>query len=323
MLTGLQHDICEVVLRCMAKSPTDRYQSGSELAGVLERLAERACNRCDETLASVPTEAITRSGASPASTGAVTISLGKPTVSSALLPGVRRKSYELEFQNAASSQVELRLAASADEIDFELPERVPIASNESATVAVRLSPRRRRWRGDTRLLPFNVTAGEFKDRPERWAPYAGGALFSVAGVVFALMISLGGGDGGEGAEGPPPPVRPTQQAGATNAIRCRSSSVPSTRWTVSVTSMATRATWSRPSVLDHVAASCPPSVRSFASPTSRSTTVCCEVPRALSRSPSSTLMMATTSGGWSTTDWNFLGLEFPGVGAARSLIDDL
>ena len=45
--------------------------------------------------------------------------------------------------------------------------------------------------------PPLVIAGEFEDRPERWAPYAGGTVFSIALVAVAAILLIGG------AQGPP------------------------------------------------------------------------------------------------------------------------
>ena len=122
-LAGLPPEIVDAVLRCMAKDPADRYPTASELAGVLEQLAARATTRGDEPFASRPTEAITSGATRGTDTGAVTISLGGAAVRPAFLPRARRNLYELAFQNAGPQPIELRLAASAEAVEIDLPER--------------------------------------------------------------------------------------------------------------------------------------------------------------------------------------------------------
>jgi hypothetical protein len=97
-LAALPVEISDAVLRCLAKDPAERHQSASELAGVLEQLAERAATRGDEPL---PTEAITVAAAQRADTGAITISLGEVEMSPSFLPGARKNSFELALRNAA------------------------------------------------------------------------------------------------------------------------------------------------------------------------------------------------------------------------------
>ena len=208
-LAGLPPEIAEVVARCMAKSPADRHQSASELAGVLEHLAEQSAGRGDRAATQAVTEAMEPGAPEPADTGAMTIALGPATPRGSFLPGRRSRSYEIAFRNDGDETLELRLEATGSEetLAFSLPDRVAVAPHDSAAVTVQIQPRRRRWRGPPESHQFQVAAspwgggppllvsGEFEDRAQRWVPYAGTALFSVGlvGVVLALMSVLGGG----------------------------------------------------------------------------------------------------------------------------------
>ena len=208
-LAALPPEIAEVVARCMAKSPADRYQSASELAGVLEHLAEQSAERGDRAAPQAVTEAIAPGEPEPADTGAMTIVLGPATPRGSFLPGRRSRSYEIAFRNDGDETLELRLEATGSEetLAFSLPDRVAVGPHDSAAVTVQIQPRRRRWRWPPESHQFQVAAspggggppllvsGEFEERAERWVPYAGTALFSVAlvGVVLALMSVLGGG----------------------------------------------------------------------------------------------------------------------------------
>ena len=202
-LAGLPADVRDALARCMEKDPAERYQSASDLAGVFEHLAAAASERGYEALDLEPTVAVTGTEAPPADAGAVTITVSPGQLRPTFVPGASKNRYDLEFRNSGDRPIEFSLAASndTDTLEFQLPARVTIPSEETATVTLEIRPRRRRWRGGTRSHSFSVSAsasgggppiivsGEFEDRPERWAPVAGGALFSLA--ALALLMTIG------------------------------------------------------------------------------------------------------------------------------------
>ncbi len=210
-LAALPSAVVNVVLRCMAKSPADRPQSASELAGLLEHLSEQSAARGDEAVEIAATEVLERDARRPEDTSTVSITLGEPSVSGRFLRAGRGSSYELVLRNDGDETVEFRLEATNGEgtVAFSLPDRVAVQPHDAGTVSIGVKPRRRRWRGESESHPFRISAsdgrsgppivvsGEFEDRPERWVPVAGAAFFSVAaiGIVFAALSFLGGGEG--------------------------------------------------------------------------------------------------------------------------------
>ena len=99
-LLGLPAAVIEAVARCMEKDPEERFQSASELAGVLEHLAEESTRRDDPALMRTTTEALSpAAGASATST--VALSLGAPVSRRQLLPRARLTRYDLTLRNYA------------------------------------------------------------------------------------------------------------------------------------------------------------------------------------------------------------------------------
>ena len=208
-LASLPATVAEVVERCLAKAPEDRFQSASELAGVLEHLAQEAAERGDRAPELARTEALAPGGRPTAVTEMLALELGPPAVRRRLLPRMSRTSYALTLRNDADAPVDIELATTDVEntCTFSVPERVLVGAHETTTVSLEVTPRRRRWRGVRETRRFSVAAsaggggpsltvdGEFVDRPEGSLPYAGGTLFAVAllAVVVTLMAVLGGG----------------------------------------------------------------------------------------------------------------------------------
>ena len=210
-LAALPSAVVEMVLRCMAKSPADRPQSASELAGLLERLSEQSAARGDEAVEIAGTEVLERDERRPGDTSTVSITLDSPSVGGRFLRAGRGSSYELVLRNDGDETVEFRLEATNGEetVAFSMPDRVAVQPHDAETVSIDVKPRRRRWWGESESHPFHISAsdgtggppivvsGEFEERPERWVPVAEAAFFSVAAiaVVFAALSFLGGREG--------------------------------------------------------------------------------------------------------------------------------
>ncbi len=206
-LAAIDAETRDLVLRCLAKDPADRFQTASDLAGELERLASRKPTQADDVTV-VTTEVLTVDQDAPSAgdSAALTLSLNPSEMRHRFLPAGRENSFELILNNASAHPVELQLTASADSdtVEFTLPARVAVASHDHETVTIDVRPRRRRWRGKTESIPFElsvdgdgdgaatVVTGEFQDRPDRRPSYVGGAAFSVVALTFAMFALIGG-----------------------------------------------------------------------------------------------------------------------------------
>ncbi len=216
-LLGLPAGVIEAVARCMEKDPEARFQSASELAGVLEHLAEESAQRGDAALMRTTTEALSpAAGASATST--FTLSLGPPVSRRRLPPRARLTRYDLTLRNYGARAIALQLAADDRDgnCEISIPELVVVPPQAETTVSVAVAPRRRRWRGKPEVREFRVSAfqagqesplvatGEFEDRPNRPSPVAaGGAIFSLAIIGLIAVFFGGGGGSGDGQNGQP------------------------------------------------------------------------------------------------------------------------
>ncbi len=210
-LSALPAAVIEAVARCMEKDQDARFQSASELAGVLEHLAEGVAEGVEAL--SLPQTEVLAPGRAPtrATTMALTVTmeLGPPSVRRRFIPRMSLTGYDLVFRNSSDQPVELDLEASDSEetCSFALPAHVSVPARGGTTVGLTVAPQRRRLRGDRRLRQFSVTAsggeggpplnavGEFDDRPEGLLPYAAppALMLTVAGVLFTFLTFTGGG----------------------------------------------------------------------------------------------------------------------------------
>ena len=212
-LLGLPAAMIEAVARCMEKDPEARFQSASELAGVLEHLAEESAERGDPALMRTTTEALS-SAAGASATSTFTLSLGPPVSRQHLLPRARLTRYDLTLSNYGAQAIALQLAADDRDggCEIAMPELVVVPPQAETTVSVAVVPRRRRWRGKRERREFRVSAfqagqesplvatGEFEDRPDRLSPVAaGGAIFSLA-IIGLVAVFFGGGGGSGGGQ---------------------------------------------------------------------------------------------------------------------------
>lgn len=214
-LSALPAAVIEAVARCLEKDQDARFQSASELAGVLEHLADGVAQGVEAL--SLPQTEVLAPGRAPtrATTMALTVTmeLGPPSMRRRFAPRMSLTGYDLVFRNSSDEPVELDLEASDTEetCSFALPDRVSVPARGGTTVGLTVTPRRRRLRGDRQLRQFDVTAsggegapplsavGEFDDRPEGLLPYAAPPVLAVAvvGVLFAFMTFTGGGGGSD------------------------------------------------------------------------------------------------------------------------------
>jgi serine/threonine-protein kinase len=166
-LQGLPQAVIETIGRCMEKDPNLRFQSASELAGVLEHLAEGVAAGLDAI--TMPETEILQPGAVPVMPGTsartmplvVTMDLGMPQVRRALLPRTGRTTYDLTFRNNSDQPVELDLQAmdAEDTCAITLPDGVTVPARSGTTVTMSVVPAERRIRGDRQLRQFSVRVG--------------------------------------------------------------------------------------------------------------------------------------------------------------------
>lgn len=204
-LAGLDEEIIEVVARLMEKDPDQRYQTASELAGVLEHLATQAAARGDVALDVDETEALGPGGTGV--TSALTMMLEPNGRSRRFVPRGVVTNYELVLHNDAPQSLVLHLSADdpSDSCQIEVPNTVVVPPAADTAITISVVPRRKRWWGAREARPFEVTAsgedggpplvvrGEFEDRPQGLVPAAGGAMFSVSLMVVAILALFGNG----------------------------------------------------------------------------------------------------------------------------------
>ena len=208
-LAGFRPEVVEMVRRCTEKEPEARYQSASELAGVLEHLAGDESDSADAATGAADATVIEPSNS------ALALTVGPPRVRR--VPFQRQGSvrYELTLRNAGTEAAAVRLEAADrdDSCTFSLNEFVLVPPRADTAVSLTVTPSARRWRGETIVREFQVSvfqeghrlplvaAGEFEDRPvlspSRSWPVAGAAGVAIALVaLFAVFAS-----GGEPADG--------------------------------------------------------------------------------------------------------------------------
>ncbi len=206
-LGGLAPEIVDVVARCLDKDPAARFQTASELAGVLEHLSLDAARRRDRPVQAEATELLKPAGT--ADTSLITMALEPRGTRRRFIPRASSTRYELVLRNDADEVVGLELDASdpADACAISLARVVALPAHAETTVEIDVAPRRRRWLGERELRPFRVTAtgaggvggppvvavGEFEDRPQGLLTVAGGAIFSLALIgLIAVVFTAGG-----------------------------------------------------------------------------------------------------------------------------------
>jgi hypothetical protein len=197
-------------------------------------------------IVSLPSGAVSPAEASP--------TFGKPEVAPALQMQLRRLSaldssaeYELEFHNNGEQAVTLILSSASDQdrLRIRLPDSLTLPGTSGGNLAVRVSPRRRRWLGGKRRSRFMLIAslggggagappltaeGEFEDQPSKAPLFAGGGIFGFAALGLLALLALGGGGGHAALD-----ATPTATA---TLVPATSTSVPPTETPVPPTATA-------------------------------------------------------------------------------------
>jgi Protein kinase domain len=203
-LHDLPSSVINLIQRCLHRDPDQRLQTASEL---IQALDDPSRVQPIEVAAAPP----------------VSLALGRAKVGPL---GGRLGSavYPVIFRSQVDEPVQLNLACSDEENDcrFALPDTVALNPNAERVIELKAWPKKRRWRGRRKMVPFVVSAsptdggapamvaGEFDDRPYGGLPYgvglasaAGGA--AVLGVFFAAGFFAGGGEVETPAVAPTPP----------------------------------------------------------------------------------------------------------------------
>ncbi len=193
-LVSLRAELRAVVLRCLEKDPTYRYQSASDVANDLTLLERDGHGRSTDGATLVRAESPNRS--------AVSLQFARRRTRVPFVGRLRAVAYDLTVRNDGDEVVDLQLVAEDDEARcrFEIPERVSVLPHATSKAVVRAQPRKRRWRGARETHVFTVygsvsgggppaaVAGQYGDEPYGWLPVGAGA--SILGIGAAALIAL-------------------------------------------------------------------------------------------------------------------------------------
>lgn len=230
-ISHLPQPLIEVLRRCLARDPDDRFQSAGMLAAALDRCQDAPQSTSSPTPAGTeslpgaegPTDAdsapITQPIAPPpapamgvapaaAADGQGTLTalvLGKPKTGP-LGGRLSATRYALTITNSGDQPlvVDLQAGADAQDISYELPPQVIVPPRSTSTIEMKVWPTVRRMGGGTerRLLTVaaagsdgtqTIASTQFQKMPYGLMPF--GALLSVGGVaaIAGAVFATGGG----------------------------------------------------------------------------------------------------------------------------------
>jgi len=242
----------QIVGKCLAKRPAQRYQHPSELVGALERALH------DVETATVPTQTVTMivppGGAGTPATppvpqppvspdpnatarlagtvvtrppggttsGALRMDLKPQTSSTGSRVGATLYTLVLQSHVEQPTEVALRFDDPSGEVGVEMPTAVVVPPMGSSVVSVRVRPKRRRWLGSRLARTFMVTAdGSSGGVPPVSATgqlddLPRGPVLIGGGVLGALALAafagLGAANAFSGGGGDAPPATETEQS---------------------------------------------------------------------------------------------------------------
>ncbi|MEE8421758.1 MAG: serine/threonine-protein kinase [Dehalococcoidia bacterium] len=203
-LEGLPQAVIAVITGCMEKERRHRFQSATELAAMLEDLADQSEAQEPET--AVLERAAPPSAAQQTLTGGTTAKvylelrggrLQRPRFGAALT-----SSYELILRNSTTETIglNLRVTEGEDTCNISAPSRVTLSPFAQTSVHLAVTSKHRRWRGPQQWLQFAIeviderggppvtVSGVFDERPDRFMIYAAGALAS--SLILATILGI-------------------------------------------------------------------------------------------------------------------------------------
>ena len=237
-LASVPSEAREIILRCMAKDPDDRYQTASQLAPALEQAAaavpaakpQTSAPDVEATQIATPTPPPPSEpvGATevmrPPSDVPQAVPSG-PSIDAQLSPPrggffaarLGSMKYPLTLSNRGDEQATVTLTAqeSSGRATISVPSTASVPAGTSKTVLVAAKPRKRRSSGGVESVPFTITAagtglqpatvvsGTFEDAPFPMAIAMGvmGATAAAVIAVIAFLVIGGGGGDEDGATG--------------------------------------------------------------------------------------------------------------------------
>lgn len=217
-LSGLPGGVAQIIERCMAKDPAQRYQRASELAGALEQAltAVRTGAAADSTVVKPRGEYEPTQVARPpeptvaAAQGAATGGVATPPI--VLILGPQRSGrfgsakYSLSIRNDGNTPIDVALSANSQDgiCDCSVPSRMMVGPGQVARTDVKVRPRSRKWFGSAETGSFRVSAsggsgppavavGQFDNMAFGFLPIVL-ALGAGGAVAAAAVLLFGGGD---------------------------------------------------------------------------------------------------------------------------------
>lgn len=241
----------QIVAKCLAKRPIQRYQRPSELVGALERAVRdvETATVAAQTATMVVPPAPSPGGTAPlpppppamdagatlrssgtivsggfagTSSGALRMELKPQTNSTGSRLGPTLYTLVIQSQVQQPTEVALRFDDPSDAIGADLPQSVSVPPMGSSVVSVRVRPKKRRWLGAKVPRTFMVTAdGSSGGVPPVSATgqmddLPRGPIMLGGGVLGALALAAFAGLGAAsafGGGGDSPPATPTEEDG--------------------------------------------------------------------------------------------------------------